>query len=398
MADGLDIGIAGAGIAGLASAALLARQGHTVTLFDQFGTAGPVGSGLMLQETGLAVLAALGLRRGLEAVGAPISRLHGLCADTQRPVLDVRYASLRPGLAGLGIGRGVLFNALYEAALSAGVRLEKATRIVSADRMDGFFADEAGRRHGRYDLLVDALGVRSALSASPRRELPYGALWATFPWPETGSFERGVLSQRYRAARQMAGVMPSGRAGIGAGESLTYFWSIRTDRYDDFIASPLDQWKDEARALWPATSVLLDQLSDHRQLTFARYRHRTHVPVIEERLVHVGDAWHAASPQLGQGANMALLDAWALSLALSGRRETGAALKRFRRLRALHVHLYQGLTAALTPVYQSDGWVMAWLRDHLAAPLLGLWPVPPLLALLVAGGVGAPLHRLGLRD
>ncbi|HCE21819.1 MAG TPA: FAD-dependent monooxygenase, partial [Hyphomonas sp.] len=47
------IAIAGAGIGGLAAAALLAQAGHDVTVYDQFDAPGPVGSGLILQETGL---------------------------------------------------------------------------------------------------------------------------------------------------------------------------------------------------------------------------------------------------------------------------------------------------------------------------------------------------------
>ena len=35
------------------------------------------------------------------------------------------------------------------------------------------------------------------------------------------------------------------------------------------------------------------------------------------RIIAIGDAWHSASPQLGQGANMALLDAWSLARGLA---------------------------------------------------------------------------------
>ncbi|MXO56481.1 NAD(P)-binding protein [Altererythrobacter gangjinensis] len=52
----LKIAIAGCGISGLASALLLSRQGHSIVLFDQFDAPASVGSGMMLQPTGMAAL------------------------------------------------------------------------------------------------------------------------------------------------------------------------------------------------------------------------------------------------------------------------------------------------------------------------------------------------------
>lgn len=392
----LSIGIAGAGIGGLAAAAMLARDGHAVTVFDQFDLPRAVGSGLMLQETGLAILGTLGLRDAAEACGAPISRLWGLSAETGRTVLDVRYAALRKRLCGLGIQRAALFDLLLGAAVGAGSRLAAGTRITAANGLTGLLVDAAGGAHGPFDLVVDASGVRSPLASAPTKELPYGALWATLPWPENGPFDADALEQRYESASKMAGVMPSGRPSPGALQSLTYFWSIRGDGHDAFRAAPLLHWKDAARALWPETAILIDQITDHDQLTFARYRHRTHWPATSGRLIHLGDSWHAASPQLGQGANMALLDAYALARAVRDGSDVPDIAAMYVRQRATHVRLYQLMTWAFTPVYQSDSRLLPWLRDWLAAPVSKLWPAPPLLAALVSGALGSPLAKLGL--
>ncbi|TIW40604.1 MAG: FAD-dependent oxidoreductase, partial [Mesorhizobium sp.] len=61
MQESLDIAIAGAGPAGPATALHLNRSGHHVTVFERFDEPKPVGSGLILQPTGLSALAELGL-------------------------------------------------------------------------------------------------------------------------------------------------------------------------------------------------------------------------------------------------------------------------------------------------------------------------------------------------
>ncbi len=365
-------------------------------MFEQFERPAPVGSGLMLQETGLAVLAALGLRPAIDRLGARIDRLHGQ-TPSGRTVLDVRYRTLRPGLHGLGVLRSALFDLLLRTALDAGARLNAGTPVAAADAVSGRLADDRGRTLGAFDLVIDALGARSVLSSRPRNDLSFGALWATLPWPEAGPFDAAALEQRYRGARQMAGVMPSGRAAPDAPPMATYFWSIRTDRFDAWRSAPLADWKAQAAALWPETAVLIGPATDHDAFTFARYRHRTARQPLSGRLMHLGDSWHATSPQLGQGANMALLDAHALARALARHGGDLDAVRRaFLADRLWHVRLYQWTSHVFTPVYQSESRVLPFLRDWLMAPLIGVPPAPAILAALVSGAFGRPLGRQGL--
>jgi 2-polyprenyl-6-methoxyphenol hydroxylase-like FAD-dependent oxidoreductase len=137
-------------------------------------------------------------------------------------------------------------------------------------------------------------------------------------------------------------------------------------------------------------------IQNPEQLVFARYAHHTIQNPVEHRLVHVGDSWHAASPQLGQGANMALLDAYALAKSLDQTTDINAALGAYKALRQRHIWLYQTISELFTPFYQSDSKLLPWLRDYIATPAAQLPPVAAVLSSMVAGTLGAPLQRLGL--
>jgi salicylate hydroxylase len=393
----LDIAVAGCGPGGLATALLLARDGHRVTIFERFDTPRPIGSGLMIQPTGRAVLRILGLEDALIAHGARIDRLIGKTGDSGRTVLDVGYASLgRRATFGIAVHRATLFALLHRAVLDAGVPIETGRTIAgsrtSGDRRHLTFAD--GSHAGPFGLVVDALGTRTVLAPPTGRDLAYGALWASLDWP-TG-FDPHALEQRYRAASRMAGVLPIGTPPGAAGPQAAFFWSLRADGLEAWQAAGLDAWKDEAMALWPATAPLLDQIVDPAQMSFAHYAHRTLAAPAEPGMIHLGDAWHSASPQLGQGANMALLDAYALRLGLRAHREVADAIGHAVRLRRHHVRVYQGLTALFTPVYQSDSRILPFVRDRIVGPVSKLWPATWIQAAMVSGLIGGPMRPLGL--
>ena len=398
----LDIAIAGAGPAGLAAALYLSRAGHRVTVFERFEKPAPVGSGLILQPTGLSVLADLGLLDAVMALGSRIDRLHGADARTGRTVLDVRYGARRGGRFGLAVHRAALFSVLYRAVQQAGVAIETGVGLDDLDTGErAFLLCGDGRRLGPFDLVVDASGARSRLRRRAKnpgepRPLAYGAFWASLDWRD--GFDRNALLQRYSGASVMIGVLPIGRPEPGAGPTAAFFWSLKPDEAERVRAAGIEAWKARVVDLWPACDAFMEQIGGFERLSLARYGHHTLKVPAGRRLAVIGDAAHSTSPQLGQGANMALLDAAALAHAVAGTGDIEAALERYALSRRRHVRVFQALSRLFTPFYQSDSALLPFVRDRLVATLARVPPAPQLLAAMVAGTVVDPFRPVGLAE
>ncbi|AWC23398.1 hypothetical protein CO731_02868 [Aminobacter sp. MSH1] len=95
---------------------------------------------------------------------------------------------------------------------------------------------------------------------------------------------------------------------------------------------------------------------------------------------------------------MALLDAAALAHALRQAGDMDAALAFYVRARRWHVRLFQALSLAFTPFYQSDLLLLPLLRDRLVATVARIPPAPQLLASIVAGTLIDPFGPAGLKE
>ncbi len=363
-----NIAIVGAGFAGLASATLLARAGHSVTVFEKFAAPQAVGAGILIQPTGLAAMRTLGILDEVLAHGAKADWLYGVNQHGRR-VIDIRYARWQRGSYGLGLHRGVLFNALWRVATEAGVQIKMGHEVQQLSALQGF------------DLRVIADGANSQLRGQTGLKYkdtlyPWGAVWAVLPDPDR---EYGTtLWQWYRRAHQMLGIMPTGLAPGSSTPVVSLFWSLRADRYADLQKAGLQAWKNTVLALNPACAELLSHITRMEQLTWARYHDvvmpRYHTAGSSDCTVVIGDAAHATSPQLGQGTNLALLDAVALAQSISSASDMPSALAAYTQARRGHLHFYSQASRLLTPLFQSDLTVLPWLRDVFLATSAG-WPL-----------------------
>ncbi|MFO1447124.1 MAG: NAD(P)/FAD-dependent oxidoreductase [Opitutaceae bacterium] len=362
----LSIGIVGAGTAGPAAAVYLARAGHAVELLERAPRNLPVGAGFLLQPTGMHVLEDLGLLNDLLPKTRAIRRL--TCLDSRHHALfDLHYGELSPRLFGAGTHRAALLGLLLAAAEQAGTRVRWGREVVALERTSTGrprLRDAKGDEHGPYDLVLCCDGAQSALRAQagiPVRvdRYPWGALWFIGRRPE--AFAPDTLWQRVGTTRELVGFLPTGTEA----DLLSFFWSIRLDQVAAWRSAPLETWKREVVRLVPQAAGLLDQVKDHSQLAVAAY-HDVRLPRWHaERVAILGDAGHALSPQLGQGVNLALMDAAELASALSRHSTLAAALADFSARRRRHLAFYQWSTRWLTPFFQSDHQALGRARDLL---------------------------------
>jgi len=360
----MRIGIVGAGVSGQAAAIALARAGHAVEVFERFETARPVGAGLLLQPSGLEALARLDLRGEAERWGARVSELDGRIAGNKR-VLDLAY---RKGEYGLGIHRAALFDILHTAMLSSGTRLYLGFDVAAIENPEWpSIVSHAGQREGPFDLVLDCAGahdsLRDTLNVSARAPLyPWGALWTTCP-DQSDAFA-GKLRQMYERAHIMVGILPVGRVpGAGEVSCVAFFWSLRLRDLAAEKDAGLDALKARVLALWSEAEPVVREIARFDDLTLATYRDVSVKRCRRGRIVVMGDAAHGTSPQLGQGANLALIDAITLAHHLKRSADLDTALENYVRARRAHVAFYRHASRALTPAFQSDSRIVPWLRD-----------------------------------
>lgn len=315
----MDVGVIGAGFAGLATAIAMRGLGHTVTVFERAD--GPLtgGGAIALSPNALTCLSALGVRgridtRDWAAHPATIRNRHGR-------ILVRRNLGQIAGGAEFAVVPRAELTRLLAGQLPADCVQYSAT--VTRVTVDGYVEVNGAAR--RFDLLVAADGANSTVRAS---------IWADArPMRMTGiTAWTWIVDQpvdRYgtiwgRTAE--FGILP-------LHDGRTYVWGGACAGHADLSA--YRDWPDPLPALIDAVDV---HTLPSVQLVESRPPRR----LTRGRVVLLGDAAHAMRPTFGQGAALAMEDA--LTLARSGPKQLD---RRRRRMLALYWGSRLGSAAAL---------------------------------------------------
>ena len=372
--------IIGAGTAGIATAILLAKQNIRVTIFEKATRLEPIGAGLLLQPAGLAVFQHMGVLEHALQLGAVVDGLEGRLAN-QQLLVNSHYKEANSAFYGLGIHRATLCHILESKAAEYADRIqwqmdcdiqsysEHSQEVVITGTQSGTHFQQ------RFDAMIIANGARSQLRPPAwvklDRPYPWGAKWNIVP--ECLTLDTRILHQFYHGSRIMLGILPTGAIPSHPEQKLSsVFWSLPTTQLEHFLRRQKDSnhWLNQIGTMWPDVAAWLEtEISQTTQPWLsAHYRDVVMSKMGEGRIGVVGDAAHAMSPQLGQGANMALLDAWALSQSVLTARQHDQ-IDWTKLWQNYHVHrqsstlFYQFLSRLLTPLYQSNhGWT-GRLRD-----------------------------------
>jgi 2-polyprenyl-6-methoxyphenol hydroxylase-like FAD-dependent oxidoreductase len=358
----LKIVVVGGATGGCAAALLLARAGARVQLIERVAEPRAVGAGIALAENGHAVLQSLGLEPAL-SVARPVDGVR---------ITDAKGRTLlvppRPTPRISMLRRSTLQQILLD-AVAGEARIEGrfGTEVVDA-RSDGtvtvrsLATDE--EETIQADLIIGADGVHSCVR------------WC-------GTFDARIRQTglHYMRALVDEGVATGVEAWTGAGVfgsfavdgGIYLFASCGTaECRAALLARDLDALRAAwARAYAPAGELLAavrswDQLIINEVIRVDCRRW------VDGRLALLGDAAHAMAPNLGQGANSALVDASVLLDELRNAPDVPSALASYESRRKPAVRHVADAAQRLGQVSELTNPVARWTRDHLLAPIVNM--------------------------
>ena len=359
--------VVGAGIAGLAAAKALGDRGWEVRVLEREPELRTEGAGLSLWPNAVRALRELGLEDALEghahvlSVGATLAPDGATIAEAPLDRIAARHGPL------LSVHRGELLAALRE-------RVEAPIELgVAVHARDGALYIEGGAGEGedpergeplQADLVLGADGIGSSVRelvapGIPPRSAGYGA-WRGIA--HTGELTPPGASETFGRGRRF------GLVALG-GERTYWFAVLAEGGADADLESEFAGWHEPIAAVLAATPPAARsylELSDLPSLP--RWHDGSHVLI--------GDAAHAMTPNMGQGAAQALLDVAALVRELAARgsgvgpppdpESFANALRAYERARKRPAERIVRQSRAMGRVAQTANPLAARLRDTLA--------------------------------
>lgn len=310
----MEIAIVGGGITGLCTALALKKEGHSVQIFEKEETLKPVGAGIWLQPNALRVLDWLGLKEEVKRKGIELRRME-ITDMMLRPYKAIKEKVVQDeeGNQTVAIHRARL-QSLLVAALGSSIPFQTSNGYVSHKQTNSKILVKMSLGEAVCDVLLGADGIHSSL----RRNLfPKATLRSANQMCWRGVAEMELPTEYQSIGKEAWGKnLRFGFSPIGPKE--VYWFAVacgsQMPRLEpDLLKSMLLQ---KFSLFNPLISKILE----------ASPAHKIHQSLLQdlkrlpkwhsERVCIIGDAAHATTPNMGQGACQGIEDAYFISQCL----------------------------------------------------------------------------------
>lgn len=326
----LRILIIGGGIGGLTAAIALRAQGFGVDVIERDPDWSVYGVGIIQQSNVVRAMAQLGLLDDYLSAGFGFDFVEIYAPSGDRIARVPSPRLVEGGPANVGIGRPALHKVLGARAKAAGAAIRLG---ITAPRLD---ADESGvtvgfsdGSEGRYDIAVGADGIYSDTRAmlfpnAPQPQFTGQSVWR-YNFPRTADID-GLHAYE-------------GRIGVGLvplSDQQMYIYVTTPEpenpRYPrDGLAAAM---RSKLTGMPPRIATLASDITDDDGVVYKPLETlMLDGPWHSGRIVLLGDAVHASTPHLGQGAGMAIEDSIVLADELARAASPDEAFQAYRARR-----------------------------------------------------------------
>ncbi|PSL44833.1 2-polyprenyl-6-methoxyphenol hydroxylase-like FAD-dependent oxidoreductase [Chitinophaga niastensis] len=320
-AKSLHVLIIGGGVGGLALALFLKKAGITCAVYEAYPYKEGAGGGLNIAPNGMNILAALGLADDIIARGS-VTLEHCFRSEHGKVLARIPYGNIsKYGQPGVSISRGALYEVLTKEINKSGIEIKYNKRLLSIDQYNtGVKAHFEDGSSSSGDILIGADGIRSKTRNIILPEGPQpgyvgvigvGGFVKITDIPELTAQELNRLNYTF-GARGFFGY-------CGADQGYAMWWSNLHSETELSAAAlqeiSLDKVKQEMLTIYKnfhlPVAALINKTERPIKLNISDIQS---LPTWQkDRVLLIGDAAHAVSPNAGQGASMALEDAMYLA-------------------------------------------------------------------------------------
>ncbi|MBG6129033.1 2-polyprenyl-6-methoxyphenol hydroxylase-like FAD-dependent oxidoreductase [Aquimarina sp. EL_43] len=355
----MTVDIIGAGIGGLTTAIALQQKGIRTRIFEQAENIKPVGAGIILANNAMQMYEKLGLRKIIEDNGNYIASINITKADLN-PIskVNLSFFEKKHKVKNIAIHRGVLQQILINELKSNEIHLNHRLKKVKSNDNGYSLTFENGKQI-QSSILIGADGLKSVV----RQGL----------FPETIIRNAKQVCWRGVTDFKLPGVYKNelneawgkrDRFGfVQIAKDKVYWYALKSFKNDknEFsvhdIENYFDKYNSVIKSIISSTKkeqINTAEISDLKPTNFW----------YKEKVCLIGDAAHATTPNMGQGACQAIEDAYILSECLH-KYEVDQAFATFQKLRLPKAHQVVKASWMLGKIAHLSNPILIGIRNQL---------------------------------